>query len=137
MRAPRVAALSQVADLAPGEIPGIFVSVRVLEWSKEGGAAKPEKNFSVLGGAAEQKSGQCQSAEDPQVEVLAGDLRGSRTVKAHSAASEGGTVVEVEGFFVPGRRLLSLVPPFMARPVSKKTPAHFRSPTLGRREPRS
>jgi hypothetical protein len=51
-----------------------------------------------------------------QVEILSGDLRGSKMVENYSEAPDGKTIVDVEADFVLGG-FLSLIPQFMARPL--------------------
>ena len=117
LSAPRAEVFRQVTDYEKlkENFPSLFISVRVLERSRNG--AVTEEKFSVLGTVIEQRSRHVARApKTHEVEILTGDLRGSKLVETYSVATHGGTIVEVEGDFVLGG-FLSLLPQFIVRPL--------------------
>jgi hypothetical protein len=117
LSAPRKSVFREITsyDDLQDKFPNVFLSIRVLERSRS--HAVTEESFSVMGTVVTQRSRhRIKTPTTHEVEILSGDLRGSSIVERYSDSAEGGTIVRVEADFVLGG-FLSLLPPFIARPL--------------------
>ena len=117
LSAPRALVFSEVTDFEnlQEKFPDIFVSIRVIERSKN--VAITEEGFSVLGTVVSQRARHTiRRSTTHTVEILRGDLEGSRVVERYSDGPRGGTVVNVEADFLLGG-FLSVLPQFMVKPM--------------------
>jgi carbon monoxide dehydrogenase subunit G len=117
LSAPRALVFSEVTDFEnlQDKFPDIFVSIRIVERSKN--VFVTEERFSVLGAVIRQRSRHTvRRSTTHAVEILTGDLEGSKVVERYSDGPSGGTVVKVEADFILGG-LLSVLPQFMVRPI--------------------
>jgi carbon monoxide dehydrogenase subunit G len=117
LSAPRALVFNGVTDFEnlQEKFPDIFVSIRVVERSKN--VAVTEERFSVLGMVVRQRSRHTiRRSTMHGVEILTGDLEGSKVVERYSDGPSGGTVVKVEADFLLGG-LLSVLPQFVVRPT--------------------
>jgi len=125
LSAPRSSVFNQITDYEnlQRNFPNTFISVRVLEQSRT--SAVTEERFSVLGTVITQRSRHVtRPPRTHQVEILAGDLRGSKITETYSDAVDGGTMVEVNADFVLGG-FVSLMPRFVVRPLIEEKLAHI------------
>jgi carbon monoxide dehydrogenase subunit G len=114
---PRALVFSEVTDFEnlQEKFPDLFVSIRVIRRSKT--SAVTEEKFSALGVVVSQRSRHTMRGPTTHtVEILTGDLGGSRVVERYSDGPGGATVVRVEADFLLGG-LLSILPQFMVRPM--------------------
>jgi carbon monoxide dehydrogenase subunit G len=114
---PRELVFSEVTDFENlrEKFPDLFVSIRVIERSKT--SALTEEKFSVLGTVVSQRSRHTMRRPSTHtVEILTGDLGGSRVVERYADGPGGATLVRVEADFLLGG-LLSILPQFMVRPI--------------------
>jgi carbon monoxide dehydrogenase subunit G len=114
---PRALVFSEVTDFEnlQEKFPDLFVSIRVTKRSKT--SAVTEEKFSVLGTVVSQRSRHTMRRPTTHtVEILTGDLGGSRVVERYSDGPCGTTIVKVEADFLLGG-LLSILPQFMVRPM--------------------
>jgi carbon monoxide dehydrogenase subunit G len=117
LSAPRALVFGEVTDFEnlKEKFPDLFVSIRVIERSKN--VVVTEERFAVLGTVVKQRSRHTlRRATTHTVEVLTGDLSGSKVVERYSDGPDGGTIVDVEAEFRLGG-FASILPQFVVRPM--------------------
>ena len=117
LAAPRETVFRAVTDYDKLQetFPHVFLSIRVLE--RSGSEVVTEEKLSVAGATMTQLCRHRTRAPTTHaVEILTGDLAGSRILERYSSDADGGTTVRVEADFRVGG-LLSLLPPFVVRPL--------------------
>jgi carbon monoxide dehydrogenase subunit G len=117
LNAPRTSVFNAITSYEELQerFPRTFLSIRVVARSKA--HVVTEEKFSVMGTTMTQRSRhKVRVPTTHSVEILTGDLAGSTIVEHYSAGPGGETTVRVDADFVLGG-LLSLLPPFVARPL--------------------
>jgi carbon monoxide dehydrogenase subunit G len=117
LSAPRAIVFSEVTDFEHlrQKFPNVFISIRVVKRSKN--MAVTEERFSAFGMVIGQRSRHTmRDSTTHLVEILTGDLAGSRVAERYSDAEDGGTIVNVRAD-LSVRGLASFLPPFVVRPM--------------------
>ena len=115
--APRELVFDEVTDFEHlGEkFPNIFVSIRVIKRSRN--VVVTEERFSAFGMVIGQRSRHTtRKSTSHAVEILTGDLAGSRVLERYSDADDGGTIVNVRAD-LSIRGLASVLPQFVLGPM--------------------
>jgi carbon monoxide dehydrogenase subunit G len=117
LSAPRALVFSEVTDFEHlrEKFPNLFISIRVIERSTN--TVVTEETFSAFGMVIGQRSRHTvRNSTTHTVEILTGDLAGSRVLERYSDAKDGGTIVNVQAD-LSVRGLASFLPPFVVAPM--------------------
>ncbi|MBI2183750.1 MAG: SRPBCC family protein [Thaumarchaeota archaeon] len=117
LKAPRALVYRTITDFEnlQDRLPKIFHSIQVLKRNKN--YIITEEEFSVLGSVITQRSKHVVKVPTKHtVEILTGELAGSKIVERYSDDSDDGTIVNVDADFSLGG-LLSFLPSFIIRPM--------------------
>jgi len=117
LSAPRTIVFREVTDFESlrDKFPDLFISIRVLERSRN--TVVTEESFSVMGTVVRQRARHTvRRSTSHTVEILTGELGGSRVVEHYSDGPDGGTIVRVGADLVLSG-LASVLPQFVVRPM--------------------